>query len=43
MSEQIEIIYQDLETNGIEEGGENLSLDYLRQYGDYFWDLVYDY
>lgn len=43
MSEQIDIVYKDLEDNGIENGGESLSLDYLRQYSDYFWDLVYDY
>lgn len=41
MSEQIDIVYKDLEDNGIENGGESLSLDYLRQYSDYFWDLVY--
>ena len=43
MSEQIDIVYKDLEDNGIENGEESLSLDYLRQYSDYFWDLVYDY
>lgn len=41
MKEQIELIYIDLETNGVENDGSSLQLDYLNQYGSYFWDLVY--
>lgn len=41
MNEQIEIIYADLEANGIKEGDERLSLSLLDQYADAFDDYIY--
>lgn len=41
MNEQIELIYADLEANGISEGGDRLSLSLLQQYADAFDDYIY--
>lgn len=38
MNEQIENIYNDLETNGLDEGLPRLELDLLRQYSDKFYE-----
>lgn len=40
MSKQIEIIYADLEKNGVKNNGSSLDLDLLGQYSDYFYDVV---
>lgn len=40
MNEQIELIYQDLQTNGVSEGSPSLELDLLRQYSERFYELI---
>lgn len=40
MKEQIEIIYADLEENGLENDGSYLDLDLLGQYSDHFYGVV---
>lgn len=42
MKKQIEIIYDDLEENGVENDGSYLDLDLLSQYSDRFYNLVYE-
>lgn len=41
MNEQIELIYADLEKNGVQQGAPALNLDLLNQYGTAFGDDVY--
>ncbi len=43
MNEQIELIYQDLEANGVTQGREGLELDLLRQYSEKFYELISEY
>ena len=40
MNEQIELIYNDLQENGIKEGSPRFSLDLLRQYSDAFYSYI---
>lgn len=40
MNEQIELIYQDLNTNGVAQGQPDLNLDLLRQYSERFYELI---